>query len=64
MRSLKVHNFDLKDTLECGQTFCWVKEDDGYVNADVGQAIYVEQDGDMNPVNQIVSYWYPNKYKQ
>ena len=46
MRSLKVHNFDLKDTLECGQTFCWVKEDDGYVNADVGQAIYVEQDGD------------------
>ncbi|MHA1935045.1 MAG: DNA-3-methyladenine glycosylase family protein [Candidatus Thorarchaeota archaeon] len=47
MRSLKVHNFDLKDTLECGQTFCWVKEGDGYVNADVGQAIYVEQEGDI-----------------
>ncbi|MHA1956439.1 MAG: DNA-3-methyladenine glycosylase family protein [Candidatus Thorarchaeota archaeon] len=46
MRSLKVNNFDLKDTLECGQTFCWVKEGDGYVNADVGQAIYVEQNGD------------------
>ncbi|MFX1580554.1 MAG: DNA-3-methyladenine glycosylase family protein [Promethearchaeota archaeon] len=43
MRSLKVTRFSLKDTLECGQTFCWVKEGDGYINADIGQVVYVEQ---------------------
>jgi N-glycosylase/DNA lyase len=29
--------------LECGQTFCWSREGNGYVNSDVGQVIYVEQ---------------------
>lgn len=46
MRSLKVHDFSLVDTLECGQTFCWVKEGQGYINADIGQVVYVEQKGD------------------
>jgi N-glycosylase/DNA lyase len=43
MRSLKITRFSLKDTLECGQTFCWVEEGDGYINADIGQVVYVEQ---------------------
>ena len=45
MRSLKVKSFSLSDSLECGQTFCWVKEGEGYINADVGQVVYVEQEG-------------------
>ena len=47
MKELKVSNFSLKDTLECGQTFCWVPEGNGYVNADIGQAVYVEQEDDI-----------------
>ncbi|MHA1909994.1 MAG: DNA-3-methyladenine glycosylase family protein [Candidatus Thorarchaeota archaeon] len=47
MKELKVSNFSLKDTIECGQTFCWVPEGDGYVNADIGQAVYVEQEDDV-----------------
>ena len=46
MRSLKVERFSLTDTLECGQTFCWVREGEGYINADVGRVVYVEQRGD------------------
>ncbi len=46
MRSLRVSMFDLHDTLECGQTFCWRPEEHGYINTDVGQAVYVEQRGD------------------
>ena len=46
MRSLQVERFSLVDTLECGQTFCWVKEGEGYINADIGQVVYVEQKGD------------------
>ncbi|MHA1577059.1 MAG: DNA-3-methyladenine glycosylase family protein [Candidatus Thorarchaeota archaeon] len=45
MNELKVNHFDLKDTIECGQTFCWIKEGEGYINSDVGQVVYVEQDG-------------------
>jgi N-glycosylase/DNA lyase len=47
MRSLKVERFSLTDTIECGQTFCWVKEGEGYVNADIGKVVYVEQKGDQ-----------------
>lgn len=43
MICLEVEKFSLADTLECGQTFCWVKDGDGYVNADIGQVVYVEQ---------------------
>ena len=46
MRSLQIDEFSLVDTLECGQTFCWVKEGEGYINADIGQVVYVEQKGD------------------
>lgn len=46
MREIKVDRFSLKDTLECGQTFCWRREDNGYVCTDVGQVVYVEQNGD------------------
>ena len=45
MRSFKVDAFSLVDTLECGQTFCWIKEGEGYINADLGQVVYVEQRG-------------------
>ena len=45
MRSVEVTNFSLVDTLECGQTFCWIKEGEGYINADIGQVVYVEQRG-------------------
>lgn len=45
MRTVAVADFDLTDTLECGQTFCWTREGEGYVNADIGQAIYVVQKG-------------------
>jgi N-glycosylase/DNA lyase len=46
MRTIKTANFSLVDTIECGQTFSWTREGEGYVNADVGQVIYVEQHGD------------------
>ena len=45
MRKLRVTDFDLRDTIECGQTFCWMSEGEGFVNADIGQAVYVEQRG-------------------
>lgn len=45
MRSLKIKRFSLHDTLDCGQTFCWVKEGNGYINADIGKVVYVEQRG-------------------
>ncbi len=45
MRELDTREFDLVDTLECGQTFCWNREGEGYVNADIGQVVYVEQRG-------------------
>ncbi|MFW9793803.1 MAG: DNA-3-methyladenine glycosylase family protein [Candidatus Thorarchaeota archaeon] len=47
MRSLEVERFSLADTLDCGQTFCWIKEGDGYINADLGQVVYVEQRGNI-----------------
>ncbi len=43
MKSLPVKQFSLVDTIESGQTFTWTHEGDGYVNADLGQVIYVEQ---------------------
>ncbi|MHA2133551.1 MAG: DNA-3-methyladenine glycosylase family protein [Candidatus Thorarchaeota archaeon] len=46
MKKVRVNDFDLKDTMECGQTFCWVREGDGYINADFGDIVYVEQRGD------------------
>ncbi|MGM0686099.1 MAG: DNA-3-methyladenine glycosylase family protein [Promethearchaeati archaeon] len=46
MREIQAQGFSLQDTLECGQTFCWIKHDGGYINADVGQVVYVEQEGD------------------
>ncbi|MHA2377853.1 MAG: DNA-3-methyladenine glycosylase family protein [Candidatus Thorarchaeota archaeon] len=45
MRELVVEQFDLVDTLECGQTFSWIREGPGYVNPDIGQVVYVEQRG-------------------
>jgi len=45
MKHLKVERFNLVDTIECGQTFTWVREGGGYINTDLGQAIYVEQRG-------------------
>ncbi|MHA2425134.1 MAG: DNA-3-methyladenine glycosylase family protein [Candidatus Thorarchaeota archaeon] len=47
MKELRVSNFNLKDTIECGQTFCWIPEGEGYVNADIGQVVYVEQEDDI-----------------
>ncbi|MHA1741877.1 MAG: DNA-3-methyladenine glycosylase family protein [Candidatus Thorarchaeota archaeon] len=47
MKELRVAEFSLRDTLECGQTFCWTKLDGGYVTTDVGQVVYVEQDEDI-----------------
>ena len=47
MSEISVKNFDLKTTLECGQTFCWRKEGPGYINTDLGQVIYVEQKGNQ-----------------
>lgn len=43
MRNIEVERFSLSDTLECGQTFSWVREGNGYINADIGQVVYVEQ---------------------
>ncbi|MFX0056215.1 MAG: DNA-3-methyladenine glycosylase family protein [Promethearchaeota archaeon] len=45
MRTIKAENFSLADTIECGQTFSWIREGEGYINADVGQVVYVEQQG-------------------
>ena len=45
MRSIRVNRFSLRDTIECGQTFTWRHEGNGYVNSDVGQVVYVEQRG-------------------
>ncbi|MFX0107011.1 MAG: DNA-3-methyladenine glycosylase family protein [Candidatus Hodarchaeota archaeon] len=45
MRTIRVKDFSLYDTMECGQTFSWVKEGEGYVNSDIGQVVYVEQRG-------------------
>ncbi len=47
MNRLEVSNFSLKDTIECGQTFCWTREGEGYVCTDVGQVVYVEQQGNV-----------------
>ncbi|TXT57792.1 MAG: DNA-3-methyladenine glycosylase [Candidatus Thorarchaeota archaeon] len=47
MKTITVTDFSLKDTLECGQTFCWLKEGEGYVNPDIGQVVYVEQQGNV-----------------
>lgn len=43
MKTLTVDRFSLFDTIESGQTFTWTREGSGYVNADLGQVIYVEQ---------------------
>ncbi|TFH08795.1 MAG: hypothetical protein E4H14_05750 [Candidatus Thorarchaeota archaeon] len=43
MKTLTVNRFSLFDTIESGQTFTWTREGNGYVNADLGQVIYVEQ---------------------
>ena len=45
MKHLKLERFNLVDTVECGQTFTWVREGEGYINADLGQVVYVEQRG-------------------
>ncbi len=45
MDSLSTTEFSLEDTLNCGQSFSWIKEGRGYVNADVGQVVYIEQRG-------------------
>jgi len=46
MKHINVERFSLVDTIECGQTFTWIREDAGYVNAELGQVIYVEQQED------------------
>jgi N-glycosylase/DNA lyase len=46
MKTLTIDRFSLFDTIESGQTFTWIREGNGYVNADLGQVIYVEQRGD------------------
>lgn len=46
MKSLTVDRFSLFDSIECGQTFTWTRESDGYVNIDSGQVIYIEQRDD------------------
>ncbi len=46
MNKLQISDFSLKDTLECGQTFCWVREGEGYINTDIDGIVYVEQTGD------------------
>ena len=47
MKSLPVKQFSLLDTIESGQTFSWSREGDGYLNADLGQVVYVEQREDI-----------------
>lgn len=46
MRTLDAKQFNLKATLESGQTFNWTNEEEGYICTDNVQAIYVEQKGD------------------
>ena len=46
MTEIHAANFNLRDTLECGQTFCWRREGPGYINTDLGQVVYVEQKDD------------------
>jgi N-glycosylase/DNA lyase len=43
MRSKTVERFNLANTLECGQTFSWIREGRGFINADLGKVVYVEQ---------------------
>lgn len=43
MRSIRAEHFSLYDTIECGQTFMWRREGDGFINSDLGQVVYVEQ---------------------
>lgn len=45
MKSFEVEKFSLSDTLDCGQSFSWIKEGEGYINADIGRVVYVEQRG-------------------
>ena len=45
MRTIRAENFSLADTIECGQTFSWMREGNGYINPDIGQVVYVEQHG-------------------
>jgi len=45
MKTHTIDRFSLFDTIESGQTFTWIREGTGYVNADLGQVIYVEQRG-------------------
>jgi N-glycosylase/DNA lyase len=45
MRTIKTEHFSLTDTIECGQTFSWIRDGNGYLNADIGQVVYVEQHG-------------------
>jgi N-glycosylase/DNA lyase len=47
MKSLEVENFNLETSVECGQTFSWKRVGPGYINADVGQVVYVEQEEDV-----------------
>jgi N-glycosylase/DNA lyase len=46
MKYIRVERFNLADTIQCGQTFTWVREGQGYVNSDLGQVVYIEQEGD------------------
>jgi len=46
MKTITVERFSLFDTIESGQTFTWTREGNGYVNSDIEQVIYVEQEGD------------------
>jgi len=46
MKRVTVERFSLVDTIECGQTFTWMREGEGYINAEMGQVIYVEQRDD------------------
>jgi N-glycosylase/DNA lyase len=43
MKQINTEQFSLVDTLECGQTFGWIREGEGYVNTDLGQVVYIEQ---------------------
>jgi N-glycosylase/DNA lyase len=45
MQTIRAEHFSLADTIECGQTFSWIREGEGYINADIGQVVYVEQHG-------------------
>lgn len=47
MRTIKAEHFNLADTIECGQTFSWIRDGNGYLNADIGQIVYVEQHGNI-----------------